>query len=82
MLLNRKSKQMKKRYITPETAIVCTQVETPLLSASNPNSSAAPQYNIGTDASSWYGNGSVQDDYGSGPGVTGAKKCTFSDFND
>lgn len=77
MLLNRKSKQMKKRYITPETAIVCTQVETPLVSGS-----ATPQYNIGTDASSWYGNGSVQDDYGSGPGVTGAKKCTFSDFND
>jgi len=44
--------------------------------------SAKDQYNIGGDDSQWPKSGEITDDYGDGPGVSGAKKDNQWDWED
>lgn len=67
---------MKKEYISPCAEIIRQRTET-LLNAASPND----QYSIGGDNSQWPEDGEIDDDYGDGPGVSGAKSATTFDWN-
>lgn len=59
---------MKYIYMRPETKAI--KFEVCHLMAN----STKDQYNIGGGNSQWPQNGEISDDYGDGPGVSGAKK--------
>lgn len=68
---------MKKQYISPTSEVAQLRMET-LLGAASPSD----QYSIGGDDSKWPEEGGIIDDHGDGPGVSGAKGTTDTEFWD
>lgn len=60
---------MKKEYVKPLTEEFILPRESVMARASHPD-----EYSIGGDNSQWPEDGPIEDDYGDGPGVTGAKE--------
>lgn len=65
---------MKKEYTSPCTELIDRQFSESLLNAASPTD----QYSIGGDNSQWPEEGPIDDDWGQGPGVSGAKGGHFS----
>lgn len=63
------AKSMKREYVVPEVEILDVQQEISLLVGSKED-----QYSIGSGDSQWPQDGPIHDDYGDGPGVSGAKQ--------
>lgn len=59
---------MKKKYIKPLTECIPVNLESQLM-----KNSKEDQYKIGGSNSQWPQEGSIPDDTGNGPGVSGAK---------
>lgn len=63
---------MKRIYVTPSAERVLTQLEDTLLA-----SASKAEYAIGADDSKYPEEGPIEEDWGDGPGVSGAKQMNM-----